>query len=143
MKSCIQKYSSFVNFIDRACTHFLGVSLGCDLVGYGISFPSFYITGPKLQFGTEARRMCVCKCPGFSLHSLGEKVCMGRNLNESKVFRFYRQQQLMSENRLARVERDVQSGDAGVCSWEMGVVSRSDRYRWHRLEAILRGWQGW
>lgn len=30
MKSCIQKYSSFVNFIDRA--HFLGAdSLGCVL----------------------------------------------------------------------------------------------------------------
>lgn len=48
----------------------------------------------------------------------------------------------MPEDRLARVEGDVQSGDAGVCRWEMGVVSGSDRYRWHRLEAILGGRQG-
>lgn len=143
MKSCIQKYSSFVNFIDRACTHFLGVSLGCDLVGYGISFPLFYITGPNYNL---VQRLGVCVSVNVRVLVsilLVKKVCMGRNLNESKVFRFYRQQQLMSENRLARVERDVQSRDAGVCRWEMGIVSRSDRYRWHRLEAILRGWQGW
>lgn len=143
MKSCIQKYSSFVNFIDRACTHFLGVSLGCDLVGYGISFPLFYITGPNYNL---VQRLGVCVSVNVRVLVsilLVKKVCMGRNLNESKVFRFYRQQQLMSENRLARVERDVQSGDAGVCRWEMGIVSRSDRYRWHRLEAILRRWQGW
>lgn len=45
----------------------------------------------------------------------------------------------MSENRLAGVERDVQPGDAGVRRGEMGVVGRSDRYRWHRLEAVFGG----
>lgn len=48
----------------------------------------------------------------------------------------------MSENRLAGVERDVQPGDAGVRRGEMGVVGRSDRYRWHRLEAVFGGGQG-
>lgn len=48
----------------------------------------------------------------------------------------------MSENRLAGVERDVQPRDAGVCRREMGVVGRSNRNRWHRLEAVFGGGQG-
>lgn len=57
MKSCIQKYSSFVNFIDRA--HFLG---GVVLLGCVSLVTLFFITGPNNNL-VQAMFVCFCESP--------------------------------------------------------------------------------